>query len=418
MFLSLIKFFHGFLRIQLSGYSPERFLNLCSNHNILIWDLTNHGDGYEFNISIHGFRQLKPLLKKTKTRLKIVKKTGLPFFLYRYRKRKIFFVGIPVCFMLLMYLTTFIWLIDINGNSLITDNTILTYLEEQGASFGTKKKVIDCEQLEESLRTEYPDIIWASVRLKGSKMTIDLQENLIIGETDTSKQTAKPEGAYDIVAEKDAIISSIVTRRGTPNVKAKSAVKAGDILVSSRLDIYNDSNEITSHVYVTADADILGQTVYTYQDAFPLQYTKKVKNGTQNSIYSLDIFSYQISLPSAYKKKEPFISYTESRQLAIAKDYYVPVILEKTTYYACDYQKVSLSRDDAKAKAQENISLFLKKLQEKGIQITDKNVMIDFKDSKCCINARITVIEKIGRYRPAEIQNISTDERQNENESD
>ena len=64
MFLSLIKFFHGFLRIQLSGYSPERFLNLCSNHNILIWDLTNYGDGYEFNISIHGYRQLKPLLKK------------------------------------------------------------------------------------------------------------------------------------------------------------------------------------------------------------------------------------------------------------------------------------------------------------------------------------------------------------------
>ena len=184
--------------------------------------------------------------------------------------------------MLLMYLTTFIWLIDINGNSLITDSTILTYLEDQGASFGTKKKVIDCEQLEESLRTEYPDIIWASVRLKGSKMTIDLQENLITGETDTSKQTAKPEGAYDIVAEKDAIISSIVTRRGTPNVKTKSKVKAGDILVSSRLDIYNDSNEITSHVYVTADADILGQTVYTYQDSFPLQYTKKVKNGTQN----------------------------------------------------------------------------------------------------------------------------------------
>ena len=249
-------------------------------------------------------------------------------------------------------------------------------------------------------------------------MTIDLQENLITGETDTSKQTAKPEGAYDIVAEKDAIISSIVTRRGTPNVKTKSKVEAGDILVSSRLDIYNDSNEITSHVYVTADADILGQTVYTYQDAFPLQYTKKVKNGTQNSTYSLDIFSYQIRLPSAYKKKEPFISYTESRQLAIAKDYYVPVTLEKTTYYACDYQKVTLSKNDAKAKAQENISLFLKKLQEKGIQITDKNVMIDFKDSKCCINARITVIEKIGRYRPAEIQNISTDERQNENESD
>ena len=105
MFLSLVKFFRGFLLVRLKGYSPERFLNLCSNHNILIWNLSNHGEAYEFYISIAAYRKLKPLLKKTKTKIVILKRFGFPFFLYRYRKRKLFFAGILVSLGLLFYMT-------------------------------------------------------------------------------------------------------------------------------------------------------------------------------------------------------------------------------------------------------------------------------------------------------------------------
>lgn len=410
MFLSLIKFFRGFLLVRLNGYSPERFLNLCSNHNILIWDLSNHGAYYEFHISIAGYRKLKPLLKKTKTRIVIVKRIGFPFFLYRYRKRKVFFAGILFCLALLTYLTTFVWLIDVNGNSLITDDSVLAFLEEKKASFGSKKKDIDCSALEEALRTEFDDIIWASVRLSGTKMTIDIQENLITGQ-ESSEEAPKPQGAYDIVADKGAVITSVVTRNGTPQVKAGSEVSAGDILVGSRLDIYNDSNEIAGSVYVTADADVYGQTQYVYEDSFLMQYNKKIQTGEGKSVYSLSIFSYQVQLPSMVKKKEPYESYTESRQLAIAKDYYIPVIFEKTTYYDCGYEFVSLSKSEAKKQAEENFVHFLKKLEEKGIQITDKNVMIEFADNQCRASGTITAIERIGRYEPAA-------EGQTENESD
>lgn len=408
MFLSLMKFFRGFLLVRLSGYSPERFLNLCSNHNILIWNLSNQGNDYEFYISIAGFRKLKPLLKKTKTRLVILKRVGFPFFLYRHRKRKMYFAGIVLCLGFLLYLTTFIWLIDINGNSLITDDTILTFLEEKESSFGSLKKDIDCVALEEALRTEYSDIIWASVRIDGTKMTIDLQENLVTNQ-DADREKVAPEGAYDLVADKDAIITSIVTRKGTPQVKAKSQVKTGDILVGSRLDIYNDSNEIVDYIYVTSDADIWGQTTYTYQDSFPLQYNRRVRMGEGKSIYGISLFSYQMELPSFFKKKEPFLSYTESRQLALAKDYYIPITFEKTTYYPCDYEKVILTETQAKEQATENLSVFLKKLEEKGIQITDKNVMIEFVDNQCLVNGTITAVERIGKYRPAEIKKISSE---------
>ena len=54
MLLRLIKYFRGYVEVALWGYAPERFLNLCSNHNILIWDLRQEGDFYYIHISVTG----------------------------------------------------------------------------------------------------------------------------------------------------------------------------------------------------------------------------------------------------------------------------------------------------------------------------------------------------------------------------
>ena len=86
--LSWIKFFRGYVYVHLTGYATERFLNLCGSRNILIWNLKPTEDGYYFYISVDGYRSLKPILKKTKTKARILKKYGVPFQLFRYRKHK------------------------------------------------------------------------------------------------------------------------------------------------------------------------------------------------------------------------------------------------------------------------------------------------------------------------------------------
>lgn len=413
MFLSLLKFFRGFLLVRLYGYAPERFLNLCSNHDILIWNLINTGEYYEFNISIAGYRKLKPLLKKTKTKIRIIKRSGFPFFLHRYRKRKVFFAGILFCVGLIIYLSRFVWIIDINGNSAITDDTVLTFLKEEQSAFGDRLSEIDCEGLEELLRSQFAEIIWASVQLSGTKMTVDLQENLL-----TSEGNSSMTGEYDIAADKDAIVNSIITRAGTPLVKAGDTIKKGDILVTGRLDIYDDNNVITNYEYVTSDADILGETTYQYKESFPMKENQKVKTGECKTVYGFTLLDHQLKLPWHKKIEQPYLSVTDSKHLSICQNYYIPVVLDKTSIYLCRYEKIQLSKEQAKERANEKIIVFLKKLQEKGIQITAKNVMIDFINNTCQIQVDISAQEKIGRYAPTEIIKISTDEGITDHESD
>ena len=152
MLLSVIKYFKGYVYVRLSGYAPERFLNLCGSHDILIWNLKSTKDGYEFCISVAGFKQLRPILKKTRTHIRIQKRYGMPFELYHYRKRKMFAMGMLLFAGLIYYLSGFIWNIEVNGNSYLSEEVVLCFLSKEHASFGTKKKNIDCAALEETLR--------------------------------------------------------------------------------------------------------------------------------------------------------------------------------------------------------------------------------------------------------------------------
>lgn len=83
---------------------------------------------------IKDFKMLKEIAKKTKCRLTINSKKGMPFLLNRYRKRKIFFglIGLIVC--LLFVESRFVWNIQIEGIDRISEEEILADLSNQGLS--------------------------------------------------------------------------------------------------------------------------------------------------------------------------------------------------------------------------------------------------------------------------------------------
>ena len=68
MFEQLIWYLKGYVRIRITGYSPERFLNACRYKNIYIWDLKRVCGSYEMNLTIDGFRRLKEIVRKTGTK--------------------------------------------------------------------------------------------------------------------------------------------------------------------------------------------------------------------------------------------------------------------------------------------------------------------------------------------------------------
>lgn len=72
----------------------------------------------------------------------------------------------------------------------------------------------------------------------------------------------------------------------------------------------------------------------------------------------------------------------------------------------------------AKKLAAENLEQFLTDLEEKGIQIIEKNVMIESKNGRYMVTGTIDAYESIVSYVPADTSETTSEERQNVDESD
>ena len=143
MLSRLISYIQGYLCIRINGNSTERFLNACRYRGIRLWGLNAVHGAYEMNISIRDFKKLKPVIRKTGTKVVIVKKFGLPFSLYRRRKRKLFFVGAFLSIFLVFWMSRYIWNIDIEGNISRTDETLIEFLKTKSVQSGMEKSEVD-----------------------------------------------------------------------------------------------------------------------------------------------------------------------------------------------------------------------------------------------------------------------------------
>ena len=97
-------------------------------------------------LSISDYKRLRPFAKKTRTKIILLEKHGLPFFLHRFRKRKVFFAGILLCVGIIYGLSLFVWNIHIQGNASQTKEELIGFLETIGVEQGTQKSKIQLQQ--------------------------------------------------------------------------------------------------------------------------------------------------------------------------------------------------------------------------------------------------------------------------------
>lgn len=323
----------GYVCVCLNGRQLNRFMNLCSRNGIHLWhiyyDLEHR---IRVNLFLRDFYHLKPFLKKTKTRLRIMKRHGFPFWCHRHPRLKWFFV-VCICFIcILSYSFTFIWNINIHGNTKISTQEILNCLEAQQITVGQKSNSIDCSQVEYYIRSEFQNIGWVSVYVDHTNLNIEIKESLY----DEYEISNTSEEQYDLIANKDAVIWSIVTRTGKAAVKEGQRVKTGDVLVIGQCAIYDDVGEVKEVLKRKADALVIADVTYD--------------------------FSYELSE-------------IEIIALKIAGTY-----TDETLNFI----------------ANKKMHQFIEKLEQNGVIILNKNVKIEKKEKSIIFSGTIDAREKIG----------------------
>lgn len=378
----------------MTGYSPERFLNLCKNKKIDVWGLEARQNAYDMYIRITGFRKLKPILKKTQTKVTIEGRYGLPFFFHKYRKRKLFFAGIILCLILIYSFTFFVWDIHLQGNLTITNNVLIEYLETQNISHGMLKAKVDCEQISKDIRKNFDDIIWVSTSVQGTRLLIHVKEN-----TDTFETTEEKAEPSDIVADKDGVIKSIVTRNGVPQVVAGDEIQTGNVLVSGTVDVLNDAKEVVGYRYVTSDADIIIERNVQYEEKIAKKYDRKQYTNKKRHLLFIETGEHEWTLGVRKNSFKKFEVKTQESRLKLNENFYFPFVLGSKTILEYELTKSEYSQEEMETLLTNNYKRFCKELEEQGAVILDSNFnIIEDKDGMRA-SATITLLEEVGINR-------------------
>ena len=381
----ILEYVSGYVNIVIEGYYIEQFINICNNKQIDLWNIKKENSIKVYaSVCITDFKKLKQICKKTKCKIKIQSKKGLPFIIKKYKKRKFFFIFLLLIILTIIILSNFIWNIEIESDADIPKEEILELAQSEGLEIGKRKGAIDTKAVINKIRLERDDISWVGIEIDGTNATIKLVK------ADEKPEIINDDEYCNIVADKNAMILKVSAQNGTPLVKEGDIVTNGDVIVAGWME-----GKYTGKQYVHAQAEIQAKVWYTTIEKVYLQETKKVETGEAKSSYSVKINNFQINLPKSLPKFQKYDTIEENKKLKLFSNFYLPFELVKYTYKEYKEEQVVHSIEEAK---QIGIDRAKESLQEKidGKEILDKQVKVRTEKDYIEVEVTYEVKENIG----------------------
>ena len=398
MVLGTLQFAKGYVRIRVTGFSLERFLNMAAHHGIYIWDARPTPEGVELNVTIQGFKLLKKCAQKTRSKTRIIGKNGLPFILHRYRKRKLLMGGVAFFLLGIFLLSSFVWRIDIEGNEALPQEAVMVFLESQGLRVGAPKLRVRDRDLQQSLLNNFPEISWADVHTRGTRTTVLLAEAL------------PPQAVLDrhtpahVVANTNGLITSVIAWSGAPMVRQGDVVREGELLVSGALELVPDTPD-SPMVYVHAQAEVWARRYHAIEFTLPLTYQEKSFTGNTTTSRRLNFLgsgNFGINLPGGNNSFTSYDKITTYRQPGVSGNYPMPLVLVATHFSEFVWAQRTRTLDEAKELANQMVTSRILREFDFGIDIIDRHVTFEESGDTLLVVASIVTHERIDRQVPLE----------------
>lgn len=359
----LLKYILGYVRITIEGYYIERFINICTNNKILIWNLKREkGVKLYLNIGIQDYYKAIQVAKKLKCRVKIIKKRGIPFIINKYRKRKIFIISLLVIMIALYASSNYIWNIEIQVEDNLTVENIAEDIDTAGLKIGMKKNDINTEEIINKIRLNRNDISWMGIDLKGTNAIVKVV-----------KAKEKPElidekDYCNIVAKKAGTITKIIAQNGTAVVKEGDQVQEGQILIQGTME-----GKYTGIRYVHSLGEVEAIVQYVKTEKIYYKKEENVRTGNKEEKYKIKINNFQINFYKTLSKFKIYDTIEENKKIKIFSNLYLPISVTKITNYEVEKNSDTYTVEEATEIGTKKLEQEIEKEIENKEKILRKN---------------------------------------------
>lgn len=359
----LYRYIFGNIALSFYGEFPERILNLCAQNNISVWG-TKLLEGYiTLNMSLNDFYSLKTIMRGSGIKLHITEKRGLPFLIYRHKKRPGIIVGIIAFMVILELLSSFIWIIDIEGNKNISDDKIINACSSIGIKIGMKSSKIHTKSQRERLLLELDGLSWAALNIEGSRLTVNVSE--------AKENKVNENQPCNLKAEYDGIIKKIDVTSGNCVVKVGDTVKKGDVLVSGIIENVGGTRFVRSAGTVTAAVE----KNYTLREDFKKNILSET--GKRKTKRVLELLNFKIPLYLGGEKGTYNESFYENQPSLFGRS--LPLKIYKKQFSFTEKKMITRDEKALYSLLEKEMNEIFKKEKNEKAEVTDKDFS---KDSK------------------------------------
>ena len=385
----LLRLILGYVRIEVEGYYIERFINICTNNKILIWNLKREkGVKLYLNIGINDFKKLGIIARKTNCKVKILRKRGIPFLLNRYKKRKIFAIFLILILVGIIIGSKYVWNVDIS----VKDNFKLENIEDDikslGIERGIKKDTIDTSKVINELRLKRDDIAWVGIDIEGTSVKVNIVK------ADKAPEIISNDDYSNIVATKSGVIKKIVAQNGTAMVKEGDMVQKGDVLIAGVME-----GKYTDTRYVHSLGEVEAVVSYSKSKEVKFKQQKMKDTGKEENKYEIKFNNKTLKL---YKNISKFTNYSSTineKQLKFFGNFYLPIYLTVINNKEQEREEKNYTLDEAIEIGKSDIVPELEdKIKEKE-KIANKKIDLEEHEDGVIVTVIYEVVENIGENR-------------------
>ena len=383
----LFNYLIGFINITVEGFFVERFINNCINNKITLWNIKRRNSTLiTTNVSIKDFMNIRHMAKKTKCKLSINSKKGLPFIMHKYRKRRLLLLLLIPVALIILISSMYIWNVEIIGSDEINKDELINQLKEEGIYSGNRKNKINVKKVIDNIRLKRNDISWMSIDMKGTNIIINIVK------AESKPNIINEDEHCNIVATKNGVITKITADNGTALVKKGDMVQKGDILIGGYME-----GKFTDKRYLHAKGKAYAKVWYTKKAKS--YYTREITEQTENkkNRYSININNFKINLYKTLPKFENYDTINETNKMRIFSNFYLPLQINKTTYIELKKSKVTYGKEELKQILIQELEHEFEKDEVNKLNVANKIINIyDNDDKELEIEMTYEVVEEIG----------------------
>ena len=381
LLLRLLHFLLGYVRFKAWGDFPERLLNLCASRQVPVWGIVRRKGRIEGMVYARDYKKMRKIRAKSGVKLRILEKRGLPFIFRRYRYRGGLAVGFALFFLILKFMSGFVWTVDVAGNERVEDAKILAALERVGIEEGVPIDSIDPANVRQRLMLELPDLAWAAVNIEGTKATVDVKE---VKQVPDKLDESTP---CNLKATRDGRVVGHQVTDGRIAVQIGDAVVAGDLLVSGVME-YADGATAFKHAAGQVFAETEHTITYTARfDQRDTYRTGKVRQRRALRVFGFTVPLYLGSVRGDYEKE------TETHQMTFGETT-LPISIVTASFHETAENAYTLDEAGALDLARRRIAE-LESEQLRGAEILSKEEQTETLEEGVCLTVHYVCKENI-----------------------